>query len=118
MTDRFDEVRQKLLQFRNDRDWTKYHDPKNLAEAVSIESGELLENFLWKTLAESRRLDDAEAQSIGQEIADIFIYLIYLCEELDLDLIEETTKKLKINEKRFPSEIERSSESSTQKVEK
>ena len=118
MADRFDEVRQKLLQFRNKRDWARYHDPKNLAEAVSIESGELLENFLWNTVAESRRLDDAEIQSIGQEIADIFIYLIYLCEELDLDLIEETTKKLTINEKRFPTEFERQSERRTQKVEK
>ena len=113
MADQFDEVRQKLLKFRDERDWAKYHDPKDLAEAVSIESGELLENFLWKTVADSRRLDDAEVQSIGQEIADIFIYLIYLSEELDLDLIEETTKKLKINEKRFPAEIERQSNSRT-----
>jgi len=103
MVDKFEEVRQKLLQFRNERDWAKYHDPKNLAEAVSIESGELLENFLWKTVAEVRRLDDAEMRSVGQEIADVFIYLIYLCEELDLDLMEETAKKLKINEKRFPA---------------
>ena len=103
MADKFEEVRQKLLQFRNERDWAKYHDPKNLAEAVSIESGELLENFLWKTVAEVRRLDDAEMRSVGQEIADVFIYLIYLCEELDLDLMEETAKKLKINEKRFPA---------------
>jgi dCTP diphosphatase len=113
IADRFDEVRQKLLKFRDERDWAKYHDPKDLAEAVSIESGELLEIFLWKTAADSRRLDDAEVQSIGQEIADIFIYLIYLSEELDLDLIEETTKKLKINEKRFPAEIERQSDSRT-----
>jgi NTP pyrophosphatase (non-canonical NTP hydrolase) len=63
---------------------------------VSIESGELLENFLWKTVAESKQLDDIEIQIIGQEIADIFIYMIYLCEELEIDLIEETTKKLKI----------------------
>jgi len=111
MADKFDEVRKKLLQFRDERDWAKYHDPKNLAEAVSIESGELLENFLWKTVAESRQLDNAEAKSIGQEIADVFIYLIYLCEELDIDLIEETTKKIKLNENRFPSNIERSPES-------
>jgi hypothetical protein len=45
MADKFEEIRKKLLQFRNERDWAKYHDPKNLAEAVSIESGELLENF-------------------------------------------------------------------------
>lgn len=63
MADRFDEIRQQLLQFRDERDWDKYHDPKNLAEAVSIESGELLENFLWKTAADSRGLHDAEVQN-------------------------------------------------------
>ncbi|HUM82046.1 MAG TPA: nucleotide pyrophosphohydrolase [Methanothrix sp.] len=110
MADRFDEVKQKLLQFRDQRDWARYNDPKNLAEAISIESGELLENFLWKTVAESRRLNDSEIQAIGQEAADIFIYLIYLCEELDIDLMEEATKKLKLNENRFPIKAERSKE--------
>lgn len=110
MADRFDEVRRKLLQFRDQHDWARYHDPKNLAEAVSIESSELLENLLWKTVAESRQLNGAEIQAIGQEISDIFIYLIYLCEELDLDLMEEATKKLKLNENRFPIEVERSAE--------
>ena len=110
MADRFDEVKQKLLQFRDQRDWARYNDPKNLAEAISIESGELLENFLWKTVAESRRLNDSEIQAIGQEAADIFIYLIYLCKELDIDLMEEATKKLKLNENRFPIKAERSKE--------
>ena len=98
MADRFDEVRRKLLQFRDQRDWARY------------QSSELLENLLWKTVAESRQLNGAEIQAIGQEISDIFIYLIYLCEELDLDLMEEATKKLKLNEKRFPIKIERSAE--------
>ena len=103
MADKFEDVRQKVLNFRNERDWTRFHDPKNLAEAISIESSELLENFLWKTVSESKSIDDAGKESIGQEIADIFIYLIYLCEELNIDMLEEATKKLKINEKRFPS---------------
>ena len=98
MADRFDEVRRKLLQFRDQRDWARY------------QSSELLENLLWKTVAESRQLNGAEIQAIGQEISDIFIYLIYLCEELDLDLMEEATKKLKLNENRFPIKIERSAE--------
>ena len=102
MADQVDEVKQKLLQFRDERDWAKYHDPKNLAEAISIESGELLENFLWRTSTESKNLNQAEKESIGQEVADIFIYLIYLCEELDIDMYDEATKKLKLNKNRFP----------------
>lgn len=69
-----------------------------------------MENFLWKTVSESRQLNDSEIQAIGQESADIFIYLIYLCEELDIDLMEEATKKLKLNENRFPIQAERSKE--------
>lgn len=110
MADQFDEVRQKILRFREERNWAKYHDPKNLAEAIAIESGELLENFLWKTSAESRSLTKTEIDNIGQEVADIFIYLTYLCEELNIDLCDEAAKKLKINEKRFPAKIERLSE--------
>ena len=110
MADRFDIIRQNLLQFRDHCDWARYHDPKNLAEAISIESGELLENFLWKTVAESRQLNDSELQAIGQEAADVFIYLTYLCEELGIDLMEEATKKLKLNEIRFQAKAERSAE--------
>jgi NTP pyrophosphatase (non-canonical NTP hydrolase) len=75
-----------------------------LAEAISIESGELLENFLWMTVPQARELNDSEIHRIEQEIADIFIYLVYLCDELGLDVLEATTKKLKINENRFPPE--------------
>jgi len=118
MADKFDEVRQRLLQFRDARNWAEYHDPKNLAEAIAIESGELLENFLWKTAAESRNLNQSEIENIGQEVADIFIYLIYLCEELNISMHDEAAKKLKLNEKRFPVEVEKPSEIGMEKVKK
>jgi hypothetical protein len=53
-------VQKKILDFRNARDWAQFHDPKNLAEALSIEAGELLENFLWKTTEQSRNLSAEE----------------------------------------------------------
>ncbi len=49
-------IQQKIISFRNERDWAQFHDPKNLAEALSIEAGELLQNFLWKTTEQSRNL--------------------------------------------------------------
>ena len=49
-------IQQKIIAFRNERDWAQFHDPKNLAEALSIKAGELLENFLWKTTEQSRNL--------------------------------------------------------------
>ena len=97
-----EKLKEKILKFRNERDWAQYHDPKNLAEAISIEASELLENFLWKTKEESRNLDKEKIQDIKDEIADVLIYLIVLSEELDIDLIKSAEEKLKKNDNKYP----------------
>jgi NTP pyrophosphatase (non-canonical NTP hydrolase) len=66
-------LQQKIIAFRNERDWAQFHDPKNLAEALSIEAGELLENFLWKTTEQSRNLSPEELKNVKEYLADIFI---------------------------------------------
>jgi hypothetical protein len=67
-------IQKKILSFRNERDWAQFHDPKNLAEALSIEAGELLENFLWKTTEQSRNLPPTELKNEKKELSDIFIF--------------------------------------------
>lgn len=109
MESRFDKLREKILVFRHDRDWQQFHDPKNLAEGLVIESAELLENFLWKRCSESRSLDAAERGRIADELADIFIFLVYLSEEFELDLLEESERKLELNGKKYPVEKSRGS---------
>ncbi len=99
-----DTVQRKILAFRNARDWAQFHDPKNLAEALSIEAGELLENFLWKTTEQSRNLTAEELQNVKEELADIFIFLAYLCEEYKIDLLAEVEKKIIVNEEKYPVE--------------
>ena len=99
---RLKEIQRKILDFRDARDWAQFHDPKNLAEALSIEAGELLENFLWKTTEQSRRLTDEELSNAKQEIADIFIFLTYLCEEYNIDLLKEVETKIAHNEAKYP----------------
>lgn len=96
------DIQQKILAFRNKRDWAQFHDPKNLAEALSIEAGELLENFLWKTTEQSRNLSAEELKNVKQELADIFIFLTYLCDEYKIDLLGEVKKKIEINEAKYP----------------
>ncbi len=64
-------IQQKIISFRNERNWAQFHDPKNLAEALSIEAGELLENFLWKTTEQSRNLTAEELKNVKEELADI-----------------------------------------------
>ncbi len=95
-------LREKIFEFRDLRDWKQFHDPKNLAEAIAIESGELLENFLWKTCDESKNLSTESIVAIGEEIADIAIFLTILANELNLDIDGIVNRKLQINEGRYP----------------
>jgi dCTP diphosphatase len=95
-------IQKKIIAFRNKRDWAQFHDPKNLAEAISIEAGELLENFLWKTTEQSRELSPEELKNVKEEMADIFIFLTYLSDEYKIDLLDEVAKKLDINEAKYP----------------
>ena len=97
-------IQQKILAFRNERDWAQFHDPKNLAEALSIEAGELLENFLWKTTEQSRNLSAEELKNVKEELADIFIFLTYLSEEYKIDLLKEVEKKIAQNAAKYPVE--------------
>lgn len=97
-----EKIQKKILSFRNERDWAQFHDPKNLAEAISIEAGELLENFLWKTTEQSRNLTAEELKNVKEELADIFIFLTYLSEEYKIDLLKEVEKKIALNEAKYP----------------
>ncbi len=98
----FKALQQKAIDFRNARDWQQFHDPKNLAEGLSIEAAELLENFLWKTTEQSRQLDDTERARIQDELADIFIFLMYLSHELEIDLLAATHRKIDANAQKYP----------------
>jgi len=104
MSDKLAEIIAEALAFRNERDWERFHDPKNLAEAISIEAGELLENFLWVTTDESREMEGAKLDRIKNEVSDILIYVIYLCQALNIDLIKEALNKLQMNRQKYPVE--------------
>ena len=95
-------IREKIVAFRNERDWAQFHDPKNLAEALSIEAGELLENFLWKTTEQSRNLSPDELKNVKEELADIFIFLTYFSEEYNIELLKEVERKIAMNEAKYP----------------
>jgi dCTP diphosphatase len=97
-------IQQKILDFRDERDWAQFHDPKNLAEALSIEAGELLVNFLWKNTEQAGHLGEDERRSVRHEIASIFILLTYLCHEFKIDLLREVEIKLAHNEGKYPIE--------------
>ena len=106
---RFEAITQAIIQFSSDRDWEQFHDPKNLAEALSIECGELLEVFLWKDCGQSRELSGREMEMVREEVADIFIFLVYLSDSLGIDLLDAVQAKIKQNEVKYPRDKARGS---------
>ena len=109
MADSLDDLAGKLQQFATARDWQKFHSPKNLAAALSVEAAELLEHFQWLTEAESRALEEQKRRAVGGELADVLLYLIQLADALGLDPIAEAERKLALNEERYPVERSRGS---------
>ncbi len=105
MEDRLADISKKVIHFRDERDWKQFHDPKNLSEAICIESGELLEHFLWiKNTEKSYDLNSRKLEEVTEEVADIMIYLIYLCDGLDIDLPKAVERKIDMNDKKYPVE--------------
>lgn len=105
----YDEVTQAIIQFGADRDWEQFHDPKNLAEALAIECGELLEVFLWKDCGQSRELSAREMEMVREETADIFIFLVHLADSLGINLLDAVRAKVQKNEMKYPKEKARGS---------
>ena len=94
----------RLKAFADARDWEKFHTPKNLAMALSVEVSELAEIFQWMTAEESSRVmsDQKLADAVRDELADITLYLVRLSAILKVDLLAEANAKIDRNEKRFP----------------
>ncbi|MBE8539597.1 nucleotide pyrophosphohydrolase [Geoglobus acetivorans] len=93
-----------LIDFRNRREWKKYHTPKNLALSVAIEVGELLEMFQWKKDDEIlKELENEDyRRRIGEEISDVLIYLLLLAHECEIDVEKALMDKIKKNEQKYP----------------
>ena len=93
-----EEVIKRLRQFRDERDWSQFHNPKDLALALSIESGELLEAFLWKSS------DEADIEKVKEELADVFAYACLLADAYEFDIEQIVLDKIRKNEQKYPVE--------------
>jgi len=100
------QLRRRVEQFVDQRDWRQFHSPKNLAMSLAIEAAELMEHFQWLTIQQSRGVtgDSARMERIGDELADVFCYLLAMTSQLDLDLTEATVRKLAKNELKYPAD--------------
>ena len=102
-------LRDKLRAFAEARDWDQFHSPKNLSMALMVEAAELLEHFQWLTEAQSAELPPDDKQAVGEELADILLYLVRLSDKLGVDLREAALLKLEKNAVKYPAEQVRGS---------
>ena len=91
-----DDIITELIKFRNERDWEQFHNPKDLALAINIEAGELLELFLWKNAA------DANKEKVKEELADILSFAFLLADKYGFDVKQIILDKIKLNAEKYP----------------
>jgi len=99
-------MKETIKNFVIERDWIKYHTPRNLSESICIESAELLEIFQW-SLKDNHKKNNSnifQNSNIKDELADIFIYCISLSNTLEIDITQTILEKIGKNERRYPIE--------------
>ncbi len=92
------DIIQELINFRNERDWEQFHNPKDLALAINVEAGELLELFLWKDVEEVNK------EKIKEELADVFAFAFLLADKYGFDVKQIILDKIKLNGEKYPVE--------------
>lgn len=102
----FQKILERIKKFRDERDWMQFHNPKDMAAAISIEAGELLEQFLWKNKDEVEEYlkDPKNMQEVREEIADIIHYTLELADNLGIDIDEVSENKFKKSALKYPVE--------------
>ena len=97
------EAMEALTKFRTERDWSKFHTPKNLSVSIAIEAAELMEHFQWRTDEEAKEyLATDKFVEVREEIADIASYLLLITKDLGIDLNEAILQKVIKNEQKYP----------------
>jgi dCTP diphosphatase len=102
-TDSLTALRDATRAFAAARDWEQYHTPKNLAMAMSVEAAEVVEHFQWLKTGIPSELDAATREGVGQELADVLLYLVQLADKLDVDLYQAAVEKMKLNALKYPA---------------
>jgi NTP pyrophosphatase (non-canonical NTP hydrolase) len=98
------ELKQRLRAFVAERDWERFHSPKNLAMALSVEAAELVELFQWLSEEQSAAPDDKLRHRATEELADVLWYLVRIADRLDIDLLAASEAKLARNAEKYPAE--------------
>lgn len=100
------ELKEAVRQFAAERQWERFHTPKNLAMGLAVETAELMEHFLWLDAEESRQVtaDPVKLQAVAEELADVANYVLNLSQVLGIDLSEAIVAKIAKNALKYPAE--------------
>ncbi|MCC7432615.1 nucleotide pyrophosphohydrolase [Candidatus Peregrinibacteria bacterium] len=98
------ELTKEIIAFRNARDWKQFHNPKDLALSLVLEAAEVLEHFQWKNTQEIDKYIIDKKDDIGEELADVFYWVLLMSNDLNIDILEALEKKLKKNADKYPVE--------------
>lgn len=104
MSEEIKKLTERIIKFRDARDWKQFHNPKDLAISLVLESTEVLEHFQWKSKDEMDEYVKKNKEEIADELADVFNYLLLIAHDLGIDLIEAEKKKIEKSEKKYPVE--------------
>ena len=96
------DLTKKILKFRNERNWKQFHNHKDLAISLSLEASEVLEHFQWKSKEEIEEYVKTHKEYIGEELADVFYWVLLMSHDLNIDIIKASEKKLLKNAEKYP----------------
>src|SRR3989338_2866284 len=99
-----EELTKKLIAFRKVREWEQFHKPKDLAVSLSLEAAEVLEHFQWKNEQEIEEYVKTHKDEIGEELADVFNWVLIMSHDFGIDIAEASAKKISKNEAKYPVE--------------
>lgn len=102
--DALEELIKQVLKFRDERDWKQFHNAKDIALSLSLEAAEVLEHFQWKDPQAVELYIKENKEEIGEELADVLYWVLLMSKDLDIDIAEALTKKLKKNALKYPVE--------------
>ena len=99
------DITEKIVAFRDARDWKQFHTPKDMALSLALEAAEVLEVFQWKTTEDIDRDLPALRQKLGQELSDVLYWVILMAHDAGIDLSDAFAEKMRENERKYPEEL-------------
>ncbi len=97
-----EELTDRIIKYRDERDWKQFHNPKDLALSLMLEAAEVAEHFQWKSKEEIEKYIVEHKEDIAEEVVDTLYWILLISHDLDIDLKQAFLKKMEINEKKYP----------------